>query len=85
MQAATTVEKMAVSTRPELCFCVLVWGMLLPVFHSKSLCMQNDIAVAVAYALHAYDLQRVLVIDLDVHQGNGTAEIFEKDDRVTTV
>jgi acetoin utilization deacetylase AcuC-like enzyme len=48
-------------------------------------CLQNDIAVAVAYALHAYDLERVLVIDLDVHQGNGTAGIFETEDRVTTV
>lgn len=47
--------------------------------------MQNDIAVAVAYALHVHGLQRVLVVDLDVHQGNGTAETFEHDDRVTTV
>lgn len=47
--------------------------------------MQNDIAVAVAYALDAHNLQRILVIDLDVHQGNGTAEIFENDYRVTTV
>ena len=31
-----------------------------------------------------HDIQQVLVIDCDVHQGNGTAEIFAEDDSVTT-
>lgn len=46
--------------------------------------MFNDIAVSAAYALTHGRVARVLVIDLDVHQGNGTAEIFQDDDRVVT-
>jgi acetoin utilization deacetylase AcuC-like enzyme len=47
-------------------------------------CVFNDVAVA-ARALQARGLAtRVLVIDLDVHQGDGTAEIFQDDDSVFT-
>lgn len=46
--------------------------------------MFNDIAVAAAYAVDSKELNSVLVIDLDVHQGNGTAEIFQEDPRVVT-
>jgi hypothetical protein len=35
-------------------------------------------------ALDQYQLQRVLVLDLDVHQGNGTSELFEQEPRVVT-
>ena len=49
-------------------------------------CVFNDIAVAAAVALrdHAARVQRVLVVDCDVHQGNGTASIFAGDERVFT-
>jgi len=44
-------------------------------------CLYNSVAVAAAHAL-ARGLKRVLVIDFDVHHGNGTQHIFEKDPRV---
>lgn len=50
----------------------------------EGFCVFNDIAVAIMYALEVHGLSRVLVVDLDVHQGNGTADIFQHDDRVTT-
>jgi acetoin utilization deacetylase AcuC-like enzyme len=39
-------------------------------------CLFNNIAVAAAHALDKYKLERVLIIDFDVHHGNGTQEIF---------
>lgn len=48
-------------------------------------CIFNDLAVCAEVALQRDQAERVLVIDLDVHQGDGTAEIFEGDDRVFTV
>jgi acetoin utilization deacetylase AcuC-like enzyme len=50
----------------------------------EGFCMLNDQAIAANYLL-ANDLSRViLIIDLDVHQGNGTAQIFENEPRVFT-
>lgn len=45
-------------------------------------CFFNNLAVAVACALEKYGLDRVAVIDFDVHHGNGTEEIFAGDKRV---
>ena len=50
----------------------------------EGFCLLNDIAVASNYLLDQALVSKVLVIDLDVHQGNGTAEIFQEDDRVFT-
>jgi acetoin utilization deacetylase AcuC-like enzyme len=50
----------------------------------EGFCLLNDIAIAAAHALEHDWIQSALVIDLDVHQGNGTAEIFENDPRVFT-
>lgn len=50
----------------------------------EGFCLLNDIAVGSAYALDELGMKRILVVDLDVHQGNGTAKIFEKDQRVFT-
>lgn len=47
-------------------------------------CVFNDVAVAAALLLAEGLVARVLVIDLDVHQGDGTAEIFRHDPRVVT-
>jgi acetoin utilization deacetylase AcuC-like enzyme len=41
-------------------------------------------AVAANYLLHTQPVKQILIIDLDVHQGNGTAKIFEKEPRVFT-
>lgn len=45
-------------------------------------CLFNNVAVAAAHALAAHGLQRVAVIDFDVHHGNGTQDIFWHDPRV---
>ncbi len=45
-------------------------------------CFYNNIAVAAAYALESWGLQRVAVIDFDVHHGNGTEDAFAHDQRV---
>jgi len=50
----------------------------------EGFCMLNDQAVAAAYLLVHTAVRKVLIIDLDVHQGNGTAEIFRHDPRVFT-
>ena len=50
----------------------------------EGFCMLNDQAVAAAYLLDKGKAQRVLIIDLDVHQGNGTAEIFAQKPAVFT-
>lgn len=45
-------------------------------------CLFNNIAVAAAHALSHHGLERVMIIDWDVHHGNGTQEIFWNDRRV---
>src|ERR671914_2493676 len=45
-------------------------------------CIFNNVAVAARHAVHAHGLERVAIIDFDVHHGNGTEDIFEGDDRV---
>jgi acetoin utilization deacetylase AcuC-like enzyme len=45
-------------------------------------CIFNNVAVAAAHALEAHGLERVAIIDFDVHHGNGTEDIFEGDERV---
>lgn len=52
--------------------------------HGEGFCMLNDFAVAANYLLHHQLAMQVLIIDLDVHQGNGTAKLFEKEPRVFT-
>lgn len=51
----------------------------------EGFCLLNDFAVAANYLLHKKLASRILIIDLDVHQGNGTAKLFEKDERVFTL
>jgi acetoin utilization deacetylase AcuC-like enzyme len=45
-------------------------------------CLFNNIAIATEYALAKYKLERVLIIDFDVHHGNGTQETFYDNPRV---
>ena len=48
-------------------------------------CVFNDVAVAAKYLKKKYKFEKILILDLDVHQGDGTAKIFEKDDTIFTV
>jgi acetoin utilization deacetylase AcuC-like enzyme len=50
----------------------------------EGFCMLNDQAIAANYLLSTGLQSRILIIDLDVHQGNGTAEIFYKEPNVFT-
>lgn len=50
----------------------------------EGFCLLNDMAIAANYLLHQKLVSKILVVDLDVHQGNGTAQIFRSDDRVFT-
>jgi acetoin utilization deacetylase AcuC-like enzyme len=50
----------------------------------EGFCLLNDFAVAANYLLHKKLAQKILIIDLDVHQGNGTAKIFEHNPQVFT-
>ncbi|MCA9041944.1 MAG: histone deacetylase [Planctomycetaceae bacterium] len=46
-------------------------------------CLFNNVAVAARHALKAHDLSRVLIVDWDVHHGNGTQHIFYEEEQVT--
>jgi acetoin utilization deacetylase AcuC-like enzyme len=49
---------------------------------AKGFCFFNNIAIAAKYALEHYGLQKVAIIDFDVHHGNGTEAAFNQDARV---
>ncbi|WP_422858550.1 histone deacetylase [Flagellimonas sp. S174] len=50
----------------------------------EAFCMLNDQAIGAKYLIQNKLAQKILIVDLDVHQGNGTAEIFQKDSSVFT-
>ncbi|MET3876189.1 histone deacetylase [Chitinophaga sp. OAE865] len=52
--------------------------------HGEGFCLLNDFAVAANYLLHRQLIRQALVIDLDVHQGNGTAALFAGNPHVYT-
>ncbi len=53
--------------------------------HGEGFCAINDIAVAIGSLRRRGQIRRVLVVDCDVHQGNGTAAIFATDKEVFTI
>ena len=55
--------------------------------HDKAMgfCFFNNVAVAAKYALQRYNLERVAVVDFDVHHGNGTEDILAGDMRALMV
>ena len=50
--------------------------------HGEGFCILHDVAIALARLLRDGTIQRAMVIDLDVHDGNGTAAIFPPEHRV---
>ena len=52
--------------------------------HGEAFCLLNDQAIAARYLQHKKLAGKILIVDLDVHQGNGTAEIFKNDPSVFT-
>lgn len=53
--------------------------------HAMGFCFLNNIAIAARHALAEFGLERVAVIDFDVHHGNGTEDILAGDERVLMV
>lgn len=45
-------------------------------------CLFNNVAIAAAHAMQTYELERIAIIDFDVHHGNGTEAAFAQDSRV---
>lgn len=67
----------------ESAFC----GVRPPGHHAESsramgFCLFDNIAVGAAHALETYGLERVAIVDFDVHHGNGTEEIFQNESRI---
>ena len=67
----------------ESAFC----GVRPPGHHAEStqsmgFCLFDNIAVGAAHALETYGLERVAIVDFDVHHGNGTEDIFKDEGRV---
>jgi acetoin utilization deacetylase AcuC-like enzyme len=52
--------------------------------HGEGFCVLNDVAIAIRKLQTEQAIERAAIIDLDVHQGNGTASIFQDDERVFT-
>lgn len=50
----------------------------------EGFCLLNDNAIAANYLLNNQLRKKILIVDLDVHQGNGTAEIFQNNSQVFT-
>jgi acetoin utilization deacetylase AcuC-like enzyme len=50
--------------------------------NAMGFCFFNNIAVGAYHALHNYHLERVAIVDFDVHHGNGTEDIVSGDDRI---
>ena len=49
---------------------------------SAGFCIFNNVAIAAKYALERYGLKRVVIIDFDVHHGDGTQDIIQDDHRI---
>ncbi|MFH1614770.1 MAG: histone deacetylase [Planctomycetota bacterium] len=66
--------------------CVHIGGGMHHAFtdYGSGFCMFNDVAIGVRKMQHDGIVKRVMVIDCDVHQGDGTAKIFQADDSVFT-
>jgi len=52
--------------------------------HGEGFCILNDVAVAANFILHSKLARKILIVDLDVHQGNGTAALFAGNPHVFT-
>lgn len=50
--------------------------------HAGGFCLLNNVAIGAMHAIARYRLQRIAIIDFDVHFGDGTAEIFKDDPRI---
>ncbi|RMG71306.1 MAG: histone deacetylase [Bacteroidetes bacterium] len=52
--------------------------------HGEGFCLLNDLAISARHLLDQQGVRQILIVDLDVHQGNGTARLFADEPRVFT-
>lgn len=81
--AVVAAVDLVVSGKTSSAFC----GVRPPGHHAESdramgFCLYNNVAVGAAHALQEHGLKKVAIVDFDVHQGNGTEEIFRDESRV---
>jgi acetoin utilization deacetylase AcuC-like enzyme len=81
--AAVLATDLVIGERADSAFCaVRPPGHHATRDRAMGFCFFNNVAVAARHALEHHGLERVAIIDFDVHHGNGTEEIFSYDDRV---
>jgi len=51
-------------------------------FYGLGFCIFNNVAIATKYLLQDFELERILILDIDSHHGNGTQEVFYETDKV---
>ena len=49
---------------------------------SMGFCLFNNVAIAALYAIERYQLERVAIVDFDVHHGNGTEQILQGNEKI---
>lgn len=84
--AAVLATDMVIDGKVETAFC----NTRPPGHHAEraramGFCLFNNVAIGAAHALERHGLERVAIVDFDVHHGNGTEEIFRDDPRVMMV
>jgi acetoin utilization deacetylase AcuC-like enzyme len=50
--------------------------------HAMGFCIYNNVAIAAKAAIEELDVERILIVDWDIHHGNGTQDVFWEDPRV---
>jgi acetoin utilization deacetylase AcuC-like enzyme len=81
--AAITAVDMVMRAEGERAFCIIrPPGHHATITNAMGFCLFNNAAVGARYAQSRYGVERVLIIDWDVHHGNGTQEIFWTDPSV---
>jgi len=81
--AAVLATDLVINRKASSAFCsVRPPGHHACVARSMGFCIFNNVAVAARHAVHQHGLERIAIIDFDVHHGNGTEEIFEGDENV---
>ncbi len=81
--AAVAAVDLVIGGKASSAFC----GVRPPGHHAESdramgFCLFNNIAVGAAHALHEHGLEKIAILDFDVHHGNGTEDIFKDESRV---
>jgi acetoin utilization deacetylase AcuC-like enzyme len=81
--AAITAVDVVMSSRVDSAFALVrPPGHHATCWHAMGFCLFSNVAVAAKYALSNYSINRVLIIDFDVHHGNGTQDAFYADSNV---